>query len=806
MNHKLNKIFYQKCFLSITIFFLLCILYPAKSSLAATTKSHKTFSFAKTYSKLNVGKKVHYKVKNLKKGQYALYSVSNRKIASIHKKSGWLSTKKKGKIKVKASIYNKKKVKIKTLTDWVIIRKRNSYLPHVTFKIKEQINPWNFTFTLSSSRILLKKEVAKSTLTLLPKGKKKPKITAAFTKISGNGKDITFTIRPSCQHTLCPGDSSKNGTYTIQSSLFPKKLAILYTERLTKNTLSGFVFQSNGNPIHNAYINLKTSSNSFHCYTDSNGYYQIANITKPVSLTITKAGYQKKTISAPNVSSKGTMCENIILKSAKDTSASLDFLVTDYNNNPIPDAVIEIFSSAKQISKKSMNQSNSSIDTFADSDSLFYGTTNSSGKLSLTNHTNSIKNTPCTNILLNQQMQISYNTSYTPNQSNQKILSSKTFNINDSYIIYISKNLTNNHSVESFYTNKLYFAFTELDTSQALIHVQLEKCPTFHANNLSIKWDSGSDMSLCASLHLSLYHADSHEPLYEATIEKENFKIYQNTIKLQPSSFSFSLPDDIYYIQLCARSKDNKLIGLSSIEPLQIKDKTIFPHEINLQQSYYSRVLAYSQNLSDSLNSSNTEKTSPLTASFHLYQIWDNHYFLIDTVTSTPFIKYSYDLQLSNLIVSSLLKNHNYLLLPSSDSMTANTYTLLKVKEENIYTNENGAIMSLTPFTQISCEPISNFNIKNLIPADFIIKNPSISYLYEHKLTQNLIRSCQTYPNAIIAFYQNDGTLLTTSLTTKAASKMAACAFTLSSKKSSIIDIYINKEILITSQDSYHKN
>lgn len=804
MKNKINNLFNMKLLLFITILFLCILLLSANYSLASATKSKKNYSFSKTYFTLSVGKKIHYQVKHLNKGQFVIYSVSNKKVATIKKKSGWLYSKKPGKIRVKASIYNKGGKKIKTLYDKVTIKKRKSCLPNATFKTKEKINPWNFSLTLTCSRILLKKEVSKSTLTLLPKGKNKPTITANFTKLANNGKDVVYTIRQSHQHSLCPGNSSMNGTYSIQSSLFSKKLTINYTERLTKNTISGFVLQNNGNPIHNAFVNLKTSTDSLHCYTDSNGYYQLTNVKKPLSLTVTKSGYLQKVISSLNISSKGTMCENVILKSSSDTSASLDILVTDTNNNPLFNATIQIFLDSKKASTKQIELSNSSIDTFSKTDSLFCGMTDSTGRLSLFNSYNP-KKVSCTKILLNQQMQISYDSSYSYNPSNKKTLSKNTLNSKDCYVIYISNNILDNHSITSYYTKKLYFSFAELDTNHAFLHVQLESCPSLTTNNLSIKWDSDSDISHCTFLDIRLYHRNFHEPFYKKTVTNNNLTITQNNSTLLPTSLPFSLPDDTYYIQLCAKSENGKMIGLSSIESIQVKNGVILQHEINIKQPYYSRILTYADYsdfsfISNLSPSSDVSGSSSRTATFHLYQILNNNYFFINTFTTAPFCTQSIDLQTSNLIVSHLLKDQNYLLYPSLDQITCNSSSLLNIKDKNIYTEESDALLSSTPLMKIQCEILKNPNQVITVPSDFSINTLCVSYNYEYTLDQNTIRLSQTYPNTVIAFYQLDGTLLATSFT----SRIIKFPSNLSPKNTSITDFYTNKEILTTNQDSYH--
>ena len=54
------------------------------------------------------------------------------------------------------------------------------------------INPWNFTISLSCSRILLKKEIQADKLTITPKGRKSPKSSGALWRNSRIIEGILF--------------------------------------------------------------------------------------------------------------------------------------------------------------------------------------------------------------------------------------------------------------------------------------------------------------------------------------------------------------------------------------------------------------------------------------------------------------------------------------------------------------------------------------------------------------------------------------------------------------------------------------
>lgn len=83
------------------------------------------------------------------------------------------------------------------------------------------------------------------------------------------------------------------------------------------------------------------------------------------------------------------------------------------------------------------------------------------------------------------------------------------------------------------------------------------------------------------------------------------------------------------------------------------------------------------------------------------------------------------------------------------------------------------------------------------VPMDTI----TISYKDTYKISQHLVRTSHAYPNSVIAIYKPNGTFLTSTLTTSPTDNIAANKNNFS--KQSIIDIYTNKRILITNQNSY---
>lgn len=308
---------------------------------------------------------------------------------------------------------------------------------------------------------------------------------------------------------------------------------------------------------------------------------------------------------------------------------------------------------------------------------------------------------------------------------------------------------------------------------------------------------------------------------YQKTYAKKSLAIAENTISL-PLLSSLSLPDGNYYVQLRANDSQNTVTGISSVSSLQVRNGRILPLHISLEKPYYSRVLVFGNSVN---MSNNMAANSSATASFNLYQIWDSRYFLVGSFSSTPFLFSSYRLPTANLVISSLLKDGKYLLCPVSDAMIGETYSVLNTQKLILSQNAENAL-SEAPSAQICCKPansssytaastnsastnsastnsasITSANSSSsavlTAPSDFIPQTLDISYYSSNAITQNSVRTSTSYPNTILAFYNSNGKLLKTSLTVFSGTK------TVFRKKKGILDIYQNKRILKTNQDSY---
>ena len=826
----ITKHFINFFLLSVSAIILFTILFPPCFAIKKAY-ANTSISFVKKYSILTIDKKVPYKVKNIKNTDYVQFSVSDSSLASIGKKTGWLIPKKSGKLTVKAVIYNKKHKKSKTLSNHITIKEKKKFLPNAVFKIKESINPWNFTISLSCSRILLKKEIHADKLTITPKGKKSPELTASFTSLSADGKEIIYTLDTLSQTKLCPGNSSMDGTYTLESLRFSKKLSFHYEERLTKNTLSGFVLNTNGNSVKNALVTLKKGTTSLKkCHTDKNGHYQLQNISSADCLTVEKTGFQKSTIQNPIISSKGTTCENIILRSDKETEVSMEFLITDKEDHPVSDVSIYILEEKDNtLSKTSIYDSTGApsaadctTDSFSKEEILFSGKTNSNGKLLLAN-SSSTPVAPCSNFTIGEQTFLTSSESQASNEPEKKILPSSILDCNRNYVIYI-KRISQENLQSGYHTKKILFSFSSLLTNHALLHIKLDKCQQTYINNLSIISDTPP--SFCRTLMLQFFHPNEKNFFYQFPIAKEHFKISGNQITISSLLLPVSLPEDTYYLQMQALSEENNILSQSDFVICNItKSELSFP-SITLHKTQYARLLVYG-NFNNSVSSK---------ASFQLYQKINGHYFFIGDYFTEPFTKKDTKFSTSNLFLGNLLPDSDYLLVPLSGHIAAKEYLFFHTTNQNIFPAKENAEHSLTPLARIHCiktgieiysdvppdtlQYNGNENSLLFIPDDFNKNTIDISYSKFHNITQEFIRSSLTYPNCIIAIYKLDGTLLTYTLTPPPTDKTNIGTdiphpFPYNQNKNtnklsktnllkhSITDIYINKRILITNQNSY---
>lgn len=785
----------------LAVFFLWYI--TATSTLAA-----KRPAFALHSHSITEGNITTYHVNGLGKKQSVKFFCSNTSLATIQKKTGELTAKKAGTVTVSAKIYNKKGKKIKTLKTKLTILKK-TILPNASFKVNGSINPWNFQIQLSCSRILLEKEVDKSSLTIISKTNKNKKIPASFCNLSTDGKEITYTIPDTSQKILCPGDTSMNGTYEITSSIFQKTLSISYQERIADDTISGFILQNNGNPVQDALVRINTISGVMETATNDAGHYQIKNIKNPSSMSVSKTGYQAQNLVLSSTR-KGALCENFVLKK-NSKNAALECIVTDEDNVPIPDTVITL----------ALEQNTSEKDSF-----LYQAATDENGKVTFDNyHPNSLQKTDCTIIYPNSEEQLSYVSSYSFSSANRHTISSGQFSPENAITVYAAKNHMDSGSSIHYETQKCQLSFQYLMSNHISLRICLKRITYRPLQSLSIKWDSSYPPAGCYSLSLSLYHQTQKKPVFQRLLLANDFSIgavqkSQNAILTILSETAYpTLPNDDFLISLSVFNSENILLAESGLQacylengclyespglpPISLenteskKEKAVIP----LQTPHYIRILLYTDYMEI--------PDKRISSTFHIYQKKDNQYYLLGNFDSDKFSGNAYSPKTASLIIPSIFSGESYLIAPASSSPLSSNCHIIESANFITFPNRKEAITSPNPIFQIFCSP-SNSIPSPIYPDDFYKdSNTNNFYMDTHNIqncsniTQSLIRSSNTYPNSVVAFYQKDGSLIASSLLPRPAHISDVTEPGSSPVKSSVIDIYTNGELLITNQPSY---
>lgn len=658
-----------------------------------------------------------------------------------------------------------------------------SILSNASLKVKGSINPWNFTFTLKSKRILLTKEVYHSKISLQHKGKAPGKITAYFHSLSQNGKLITYKITTKDQKKLCPKTGSANGTYTLSSSLFSKKMSITYQERLEKKTLAGYVYEINHTPLKKALVTLKTSSGTKKSHTDNNGFYKIKSSSAPSSITVTKKGYVSKTLSTPFFSQKGASCENFILRPASSPqNLTLDFKLSDVQNKPISGANItilptKVFKRLKSISTQSTEGFPNDLASFKDSDIIFQGATDSKGTLCLTTGTTK-KSLSCSHITIHNSFTLSYDSKYSSPGKNLHKISSQKITTKDTYTALIQPQT--NGSV--FYENCTFtFSFSQLITNQIAFHVTLKESPALSWNTLTITKDKEVSTDLfdqSSSLSLSLYTPFYSTPVYESSAPLKDFSSIEQSLSALSLHKRFSLSDGVYYIKLYCRNSSGNLIALTDISPVTVKNHLVMPASLILQSPFSSRAIIYTEQT----------PTLPEPLRINLYETIDGISFLINSISAKDFQPVKSGMYKADLILDGLLDNHSY-----------------KLKGDNFIWDQKE--LSFSP--QYSQSPDFLHDLPPIAKMQFLSyeekkessqKYSCLSY-WDHSfsLTNEVLRNCNSYPNCVITFHKKNGTFLTKILTCKPASYKDYFL----ENGASIVTIYGNHQFISTNQSSY---
>ena len=670
---------------------------------------------------------------------------------------------------------------------------KNQYLANASFQIKQPLNHWNFTLSLSCNRILLESEIKNSKITIYPKKRPNQKITASFGNLSKNGKVVSYTFSPTEQKKLCPKNRSMDGSYYLTCTHFSKKLSFSYQERIPNQALSGFVFYPDGNPVSIALISLKTKKSAKKTLTDKNGHYNIKSDSKKATLTVTKSGFLGTSLSIPSVSSPGTICENIVLH-PKDTASYLSFSVTDSKDHPISNASLSLVKAKAVISANPLSDP---IDSVSPKDIVYLGTTDADGTASICNTNNfATLHAGFTKVTADSSVQLSYSPQNLPDisatktsssdkhssSSSARILSAQQLNLSEQYTLYVHKN-------NSFLPQKLSFSLSDFVTDQISFHIRLAACPDVTLSALSFEPTHRSSLSACQKASLTFFQNGQKTPIYHQKLGKESLTFYDSFLKTSAITLPCFLENVTYYVQFRLYDAFDQVIEASTLFPMTVCNKTFCPkaeasfQTIALFPTYYTRFLVYGNFALD---------TDSIL--FSLYQKENGTYYKTDTIAVEPISKIDHTTFCTNLIAPNLLADKDYLLVSADDTIYASP-TAFTAKAACLFSSKKEAQLSIAPLSKISCTSAS----KALYRSD---SNEPVSYTYhtQNTITTDQIRSCQTYLNTVVAFYHKNGTLIQFIITDPATAKSPSF---LSQKAYTICDIYTNHALLSTTQPSY---
>ncbi|MCI5501521.1 MAG: carboxypeptidase-like regulatory domain-containing protein [Lachnospiraceae bacterium] len=612
------------------------------------------------------------------------------------------------------------------------VKKRSPY-DNIKLSTIRCINSRTYKLSFESNKILLKKELKKSYISL---SKNKKKLKANFHSISDNGKKITYLMDKPSIRLLNPGDGSMNGSFNVTFSFCKYKTTAMYTEKIIKNSITGFILASDGTPVSAASISLKYgNSKKLSCKSDNNGQYTLsAREETDGTLTVQKSGYNEQTIDNISTNTDAALCQNFILSQKDDQPLTAVFHISNDNKQSVSNAVIDII---------------------ADNKSIAHLNTDTDGNIIISNTERPLFTNPFTIInIADNYKDIQYsNENY---KYNNTTINTVDIDRQQTYTFSISESKQNNST--SYNSMQFDFSFNDVVTNDTLFEIQLcDAKPLSIDTNLSINWDNDNLKHDSSYFKIDLFSLNDIYPQskpiisYNCTIPddiKDNNIIYFN--QLINSNYNSTMPkisDGLYYFCIEAYSDKNLPVGSTNITPVTIQNGS-FKNVIATIQDLCSKEFTAFINLPDTRDDFNNEE---FTSSISL-MLCQNKGNLVIPVAPINIDKCNFHFKddtsccISSLILSNLSQNTDYTIIPySSDSK------LTIASSYSFNTSDN------TSKDTIQC--ISSGCINNdMIFSELFQQNSSLSTtLSAHTVIDNHdIRSSVNYPNSVLCFYDDD--------------------------------------------------
>lgn len=794
--------------LILVVMITLCIgLFPFNSKAKSTKPKWK-----KQPASLEIGKTYRYRIKHCPKKSTILFSSNHSSLARINRKSGLLHAKKTGSVVITAKIKQAHKETKKLKTHIRIIKKKStstsknkslhssingtekkqipnssSILKHVDFSVAESINPWNHSIMLYSSRILLQSEVQDTKIILTPpitksNSKINLSLTADFSSLSPDGKTITYQLSTDSAKSLCPGNGTLDGEYEITGNFFANPLRTQYHERIHKNSICGYVLNTNQKSLPNVSIKLYTDSQSppiASTTTDSKGYYEFLNITdKNITLKAEIRNYDTYTLSTLNPAGQN-ICQNIIMHPDSTKNLAVSCQILNKQNQVVKNTAVILTTKDTDFTADTSSDTSSSCDfPSGHKSNNFYlqGVVDSEGFISFANQEN-INSNEYTRInhysdhslpeYLHAKMPVSNSIIHDPLQKMTR---------NQDYVLYVFPTTNGSSMPKDYQMESFSFSFDPLLSDSLFLQIHLQDLPFLSTESVSIY--SNTLANTVSSYHYSLYDKKGNE-LFQTTLSplsKDVHNDYSGQLTTALQHKKIRLPDGDYYTAITAFSHDitkktdspyveESINSGTTILPIQIQNNTLAPVSFTISPCQTFHVLTYINSYDKNLKN----------ISFILYQKKDTSWFPIGTYTTDSFAPiHSGQKAYLNFPVSF---NASYYLIPSSSQyqISSGSYFTISKEQNNISTTiaselEN-SINTNTPEHQI---------LLNLVPDNETIKNENVelSKLLDYvnlctnrtSLHENYFSSSTTYPNTVYAYNQVDGTFTNLLLATPSLS------------------------------------
>ena len=642
-------------------------------------------------------------------------------------------------------------------TSYVSCKSKNVKSPYadITLTPVRCINSRTYKITFDSNKIILKKDVNKSYISLK---NKRSTLKATFSSVSVDGKKITYILNKKSIKKITPGNGSMNGSYDVNFSFCKYKTAVMYTEKIIKRSITGFILSSDGVPIYNASVSLKTKNNKLiSSRTDKNGQYTLA-VNKVTSghLTVQKTGYIKQILNNIKTSENSALCQNFILKSRKSSPIAAMFRITDLSGNSLSNCQIDIIDCDKNIANF---------------------TTDKNGRIIIKNTKSISAFSSFTNINISDKIkEISYiNKKYNTSNIPVKTCSIKKEN---SYIFSISQ--STNNSASSYKRLQFRFSFNDIHTDNVCFNIKLSKSVSDSSiSDMSINLDSNDLVQNTTNFTIELFPLITSdlfsEPIfrYNCYIPAElhgnsSFKLRQlisssdNNSQTLPDD-SLSLSDGLYYIKLKAFSSGNISIGGVCITPFKVIDGKFDTITASIKPKCSKEIIAY---VNSDINRHSSDFTSDI--SFILCQNKDDQIIPVAPIyIDNCYFTYKKDTSfaIASLTLTDLSLDCDYTIYPY---YSYSEFTIASKK--NFYTSANNSI------DQVEC-----------LPSDSINNSKTFSELYQHNLelstklysiitlSSTLIRSAPDYPNSVLCIYDTESEISSVScINTSAASYISS--------------------------------